>query len=96
MTSAWTWYVVAITVVNRMLAEGGRRAIVSRVSTTACRSMRGSGFTLPSACGTPFTMRAVISLAALPMSIWPTAMSKGRPSSAAVRVRPLTACLVAV
>jgi len=41
--------------------------------------MRGSGRTLPSACGTPLTIRAVISLAALPMSIWPTAMSNGRP-----------------
>jgi hypothetical protein len=37
-----------------------------------------------------------MSLATLPMSIWPTAMSKGRPSSEAVLVRPLTACLVAV
>ena len=32
----------------------------------------------------------------LPMSIWPHAMPKGRPSSAADLVRPVTACLAAL
>lgn len=37
-----------------------------------------------------------MSLAALPISIWPQAMSNGRPSSAVDLVRPVIACLVAV
>ena len=41
-------------------------------------------------------MRSVISVAALPMSIWPQAMSWARPSSAVALVRPVIACLVAV
>ena len=52
---------------------------------------------LPSACGTPlWPCRPVISVAALPMSIWPQAMSYGRPSSASDLVSPVIACLVAV
>jgi hypothetical protein len=41
-------------------------------------------------------MRSVISVAALPMSIWLQAMSNGRPSSEVALVRPVIACLVAV
>ena len=41
-------------------------------------------------------MRAVISVAALPMSIWPQAMSYFLPSSEVDLVRPVIACLVAV
>jgi hypothetical protein len=41
-------------------------------------------------------MRAVMSVAAFPMSIWETAMRYGRPSSASALVRPVSACLVAV
>lgn len=41
-------------------------------------------------------MRSVMSVAALPMSIWPTAMPYGRPSSDSDLVRPVSACLVAV
>ena len=41
-------------------------------------------------------MRAVRSVAALPMSICPTAMSNARPSSAADFVSPVMACFVAV
>ena len=52
--------------------------------------------TSPFACGTPFAIRVVISVAALPMSIWPHAMSYFRPSSEVDFVRPVTACLVAV
>ncbi len=63
---------------------------------TCFTSMRGSGAILPSACGTPFTIRAVSSVAALPMSIWPQAMSYFRPSSEVDLVRPVIACLVAV
>src|ERR1044072_4393746 len=41
-------------------------------------------------------MRAALSVAALPMSIWPHAMSYLRPSSDVDLVRPVIACLVAV
>ena len=41
-------------------------------------------------------MPVVMSVAALPMSIWPQAMSNGRPSSAVDLVSPVIACLVAV
>jgi hypothetical protein len=51
----------------------------------------------PFACGTPVAMRWAISVAALPMSIWPTAMSYLRPSSeAGLGQAHVTACLVAV
>ena len=59
---------------------------------TSFTSIVGSGRIDPSACATPPLILAVMSVAALPMSIWPQAMSKGRPSSASVRVRPVTAC----
>ena len=39
---------------------------------------------------------SVISVAALPMSIWPQAMSYARPSSDVDLVRPVTACFAAV
>ncbi|MND06267.1 hypothetical protein D3C83_275430 [compost metagenome] len=58
--------------------------------------MRASTMTVPFACCTPLVMRSVISVAALPMSIWPQAMSCARPSSEIDLVRPVTACLVAV
>jgi hypothetical protein len=45
---------------------------------------------------TPAAMRSVISVAALPMSIWPQAMSYLRPSSEMHLVSPVMACLVAV
>ena len=41
-------------------------------------------------------MAVVMSEATLPMSIWPTAMLKARPSSAAALVSPVMACLVVV
>ena len=41
-------------------------------------------------------MRAVMSEAVLPMSIWPQAMEKGRPSRAMDLVNPVIACLEAV
>jgi len=51
---------------------------------------------VPSACGTPWLIRSVISVAALPMSIWPQAMPDFRPSREIDLVRPVIACLVAV
>jgi hypothetical protein len=65
-------------------------------SATACTSISGSTAISPLACGTPVAMRAAMSVAALPMSIWPQAMSYLRPSSEMLLVRPVTACLVAV
>jgi len=41
-------------------------------------------------------MRAVISVRALPMSIWLQAMSCARPSSEIDLLSPVTACFVAV
>src|SRR5712671_2853197 len=58
--------------------------------------MRGSTVIEPSAWGTPLVMRWVISVAALPMSIWPQAMSYLRPSSDVDLVKPVIACFVAV
>src|SRR5437867_12841519 len=58
--------------------------------------MRGSTAISPFACGTPLTMPCVISVAALPMSIWPQAMSYLRPSSEVDLVKPVIACFVAV
>ena len=51
---------------------------------------------LPSACRAPVAIPAVMSVAALPMSICPQTMSKGLPSNESVFVIPLIACLVAV
>ena len=50
----------------------------------------------PLAWSTPLANAAVISVAALPMSIWPHAMLNRRPSSDDDFVRPVIACLVAV
>ena len=52
--------------------------------------------TLPSAWRAPAAIHSVISVAALPMSIWPQAMPNGRPSSEIDLVSPVIACLVAV
>ena len=52
--------------------------------------------TVPFACGTPFDIGAAISVAALPISICPHAMSYLRPSSDVDFVRPVMACFVAV
>src|SRR4029453_12508911 len=58
--------------------------------------MVGSISTEAFGCGTPFFIRWVIGVSALPMSIWLHAMSYLRPSSAVDFVRPVTACLVDV
>ena len=57
---------------------------------------RGSADIEPSDCRTPAAMASVISVAALPISICPHAMSYARPSSEIALVRPVIACLVAV
>ena len=51
---------------------------------------------LPSACAVPVANPPASSVAALPMSICPQAMSYGRPSSAVDLVSPVIACFVAV
>ena len=58
--------------------------------------MRGSTIMVPLAWGTPAVIRSVISVAALPMSIWLHAMLNGRPSSDSDLVSPVIACLVEV
>ena len=63
---------------------------------TSFASMIGSGAMRPSAWRTPWVCLRAISVSALPMSIWPQAMSWARPSSAIDLVSPLTACLVAL
>src|SRR5258707_3898300 len=50
----------------------------------------------PSACVVPLSMGAAMSVAALPISIWPQAMSYFRPSRAMDFVRPVIPCLAAV
>jgi hypothetical protein len=68
----------------------------STARATCSTAIVGSAATCPLACRTPSFMRAVISVAALPTSIWPQAMSYGRPSRAVDLVRPVMACLLAV
>ncbi len=66
------------------------------VRATSATSITGSGTTSPFAWSAPVSIRAVMSVAALPMSICPTAMPYRRPSSDSDLVRPVSACLVAV
>src|SRR5262244_424941 len=68
----------------------------STARATCSTSKVGSAAISPDACGTPRAMGAVISVAALPMSIWPHAMSYLRPSSEVDLVSPVIACFVAV
>src|SRR5260221_10676194 len=58
--------------------------------------MVGSTAFLPFAWGTPDFISLVMSVLALPISIWPQAMSYLRPSNAVDLVRPVIACFVAV
>ena len=66
------------------------------VRATFSTSMVGSTMICPFACTIPSRMRVVISVAALPMSICPQAMSYFRPSSEVDFVSPVIACFVAV
>jgi hypothetical protein len=87
---------VAMIVMNWTFVSSGRPAMWTMVDATWAASNVGSARLEPSACGTPEVMRAVISVAALPMSICEQAMLNGRPSSYRERVRPVIACFVAV
>jgi len=78
---------------NCTFEASGRSAMKRTERATSPTSITGSTRTEPSACGTPWVILKAISVSALPMSIWPQAMSKGRPSSDSVRVSPVTACL---
>src|ERR1700719_4390152 len=84
---------VAITVMNMTLASGGRPAIYNTASATYFTSNVGSGFIVRSACNVPLEIPPVKEVSALPMSIWPQAISYARPSSAIVFVSPEIACL---
>ena len=63
---------------------------------TFSAAMVGSTIVVPFGWGTPRAIRAVMSVSALPMSIWPQAMSYARPSRAVDLVSPVIACLVEV
>src|SRR5205814_2375291 len=88
--------VVAVMVRNCTLASSGSDAMNSTAPATCSASKVGSGTTEPSACSAPRLMPSVMSVAALPMSIWPQAMPNRRPSSDRDLVSPVSACLVAV
>ncbi len=66
------------------------------VRATSAAAITGSTANSPLAWRIPLRIRSVISVAALPMSIWPQAIRYGRPSSDSDFVSPVTACLVAV
>jgi hypothetical protein len=87
---------VAITVMNGTLASRGRLAMYATARPTSLTSMVGSTRIDPSGWRTPSAIRAVIGVSALPMSIWPQAMSWARPSRAVVLVSPVIACFVAM
>eukprot|EP00419_Tripos_fusus_P077334 CAMPEP_0172887080 /NCGR_PEP_ID=MMETSP1075-20121228/132903_1 /TAXON_ID=2916 /ORGANISM="Ceratium fusus, Strain PA161109" /LENGTH=207 /DNA_ID=CAMNT_0013740683 /DNA_START=237 /DNA_END=861 /DNA_ORIENTATION=- len=74
----------------------GSDAMYTMARPTSSTSMVGSAIMLPFGCGIPAIIGFVISVAALPMSSWPHAMLKGRPSNAQLFVRPVIACLVDV
>ena len=71
-------------------------AMYMTVLATLDTSIVGSGAVVPLACGMPVFIFSVISVPALPISIWHTAMSYLRPSSEPDLVSPVTACLVDV
>src|SRR2546425_35808 len=87
---------VAMTVRNCTLASSGRLAMYTTARATCWTSIVGSAAMEPFGCGTPVFILAVSSVSALPMSIWPQAMSYFRPSREVDLVRPVMACLVAV
>src|SRR5205823_11267225 len=84
---------VAITVRNWMLASGVTVAQSTTERATFSTSIVGSIMISPLGCGTPRVIRCVISVSALPTSIWLQEMSYLRPSSEVDFVRPVTACL---
>ena len=68
-------------VMNCMLVSRGRLAMYTTCSATWLTSNRGSALTSPVGCRMPRSIGAVMSVAALPMSIWLQAMLYLRPSS---------------
>ena len=88
--------VVAVMVRNWTFASSGSPAMKTTASAASRGSKVGSFLTEPSACGAPAAIHWVISVLALPMSIWPQAMLYGRPSREIDLVRPVIACLVTV
>ena len=84
---------VAMTVRDRMLVSSGRLAMCTTALATCSTSIIGSGAVVPFACRTPLASLAAMGVMALPMSIWPQAMSYLRPSRAVDLVRPVMACL---
>src|SRR5580700_2739405 len=87
---------VAITVRNWMLASGVTVAQSTTERATFSTSIVGSITISPLGCGTPRVIRWVISVSALPTSIWLHEMSYLRPSSEVDLVSPVTACLAVV
>src|SRR5690606_9157601 len=87
---------VAMIVIDRTLVDSGRLAMCRTAAATSAASIIGSARTDPSACGTPDSILAASSVRALPMSICPAAIPKGRPSRASVFVSPVIACFVVV
>ncbi len=81
---------VAMRVMNWTLADNGSLAMPSTACATCSTSINGSGVALA------FASWSASSVRALPMSIWPQAMSYSRPSSEVDLVSPVMACLVAV
>src|SRR6266516_3230000 len=78
---------------RRRLAWASRHAVdLDAGSPSNSHASPGAAFRAPSASTAP----AEQSAAAFPMSIWPQAMPKPRPSSAVALVRPVTPCLLAV
>src|SRR5437667_1669358 len=85
-----------MTVMNSTLASSGIRAMQSTAFATFSTSIVGSMATVPFGCGTPLAIRSVIGVGALPISIWPQAMSYFRPSRDAALVAAVIAGLVGV
>src|SRR5262245_66428445 len=83
-----------MTVMNSTFVSSGIRAMQMTALATFSTSIVGSIIVVPLGCGTPFAIRSVIGVAALPMSTWPQAMSYLRPSSDVALVSPVIACLV--
>ena len=87
---------VASTVMLETFASRGRLAMCSTVWATCSTSISGSGTVSPFGWSTPWAMCPAIGVKALPMSIWPQAMSYFLPSRAVALVSPVMACFVEV
>ena len=65
---------VAMIVMNWTFVSNGRFDMYTTVLATCSTLNVGSTLSEPSACGAPSCIEDVMSVAALPMSIWPQAM----------------------